>query len=115
MSAVPGIVAVALVASSSGLSSALQWLRQGLRFNALRRAPWWLIATAVPPAVLFGTYLVMRLSGHALPDAQITPTRAGVLLLVFLLPAVLEEVGWSGYAFSALQPRTGALRAGFGC
>ena len=108
---VPGIVAFGLLSLRSGPNAALKWLRQLLGFRAPRRARWLMIAIGVPHAILLGTYLFMQLSGQELPNAQISPTRAGVLLLLFLLPALFEEVGWSGYALTAVQPRTGALRA----
>jgi membrane protease YdiL (CAAX protease family) len=43
-----------------------------------------------------------------LPDPRVPLLAAPLLLLVFLVPAVGEEMGWTGYATDPLQDRWGA-------
>ena len=53
----------------------------------------------------------MRLIGRDLPAPEIILLPALPLFATFLLPALAEELGWSGYALDPLQARWGALIA----
>jgi membrane protease YdiL (CAAX protease family) len=53
----------------------------------------------------------MRLLDRPLPDPTIQWPAAPVLLAVFFISALAEELGWSGYALDPLQRRWGALGA----
>lgn len=108
---VPGVVAFSIVAIHLGTGPALDWLWNGLHFSALRQPRWLITALAAPPVFLVGTYLLMRVSGQELPAMSISLGQAGFLLVVFFLPALFEEVGWSGYSLTAMQARTGAFQA----
>ena len=108
---VPGLVAFAFVARATGVSAAVQWLATALRPSALKRVGWLLIALLMPSALLVAAYVAMLASGLQLPNPQISFVSAAVLLATFFIPAVFEEVGWSGFALVALQRRMSALNA----
>ena len=78
-----------------------------------KKASWRLFVVALINPALFGlAFLVSRLLGGGLPDPDFAPTRALMLLALFLPTALLEELGWSGYALDHLQVRHSQLVAG---
>jgi membrane protease YdiL (CAAX protease family) len=111
MAVVPGLVALVLVAKIDGRTAAGQWLQGALDVSALRHGPWLLPAILLPPAILLATYGGMLLGGYELPEPQISAVSAAILLGIFLIPAIFEEVGWSSYALVKLQQRMTALQA----
>lgn len=108
---VPGLVAYALVAHAESPIKATRWLFEVLKPSSLRHAGWVLVAVSVPPGILFAAYATMSLAGYSLPAPEISTAAAVTLFGVFLIPAVCEEVGWSGFALVALQRRMSALQA----
>ncbi|MFI9233311.1 CPBP family glutamic-type intramembrane protease [Streptomyces rimosus] len=76
-----------------------------------RRAPW---ATAVllVPALLLVTYGLITLARRP-PSGSHSPLASVPLLLaLYLLAALAEEAGWTGYLLRPVQERYGALGAG---
>lgn len=59
------------------------------------RGAWYLPVVLLPPAVLLGSALLLRLGGVDLPPPEIGPA-AVLLLLGFVAGGLLEELGWSG-------------------
>ena len=57
------------------------------------------------PAVLLASFLVMRLSGYDLSNAQIAWSVAPLLFGLFFIAAAGEELGWQGFAFGLLEKR----------
>jgi uncharacterized protein len=105
------IGALAIVCPASAAAIVSYWL--GGRAKMLRilvrgfdfkRAGWRLLPVALVHPVLFGLALLMsRLLGADLPSPEITATHALALIALFLPAAILEEVGWTGYALGHLQ------------
>jgi membrane protease YdiL (CAAX protease family) len=83
------------------------WLRAGLRRPTGRKAWWLLPGVALMPLVLVSACLV---AGLAVPvvDWSALPQ----LAVVFVLGAVAEELGWTGYATEAMAGRYSALATG---
>lgn len=80
-----------------------------------RRIPspaWYLPALLLNPAVAALVYSWQRLRGVPVPPFEVTAKETGGLALLFLVAAVGEEVGWSGYALDPLLRRLGPLGAG---
>ncbi|MER2553795.1 MAG: hypothetical protein ABTQ28_11060, partial [Thauera sp.] len=73
---------------------------------------WYLPALLLNPAVAAAVYRWQRLRGVPVPPFETTAAEAGGLVLLFLLAAAGEEVGWSGYALDPLLRRWGSLGAG---
>ena len=78
---------------------------------SLRRSHWIAIAALLPPVILYTTWLGMKIAGNAIPEADIGITGVAAPLALFIIPAVLEELGWSCFALAAFQQRMTALRA----
>jgi membrane protease YdiL (CAAX protease family) len=95
--AVPTVVAFALVAVMEGRAGLGTFLRQSFRW----RAPlaWYLIAIALGFLMQFGSSVAALLTGRisaieiGAPDATLIAT-----LIIFLPFALLEEIGWRGFA-----------------
>ncbi len=72
---------------------------------------WVLVALLVPPAIMFATYIVMHISGYSMPNPELDIVQLP-LLLIFLVPALLEEIDRSSYALDRFQQQMSALAAG---
>jgi uncharacterized protein len=111
MAVCPLVAAVILVHRAEGSAGVKRLLRRVLDYRRIGWR-WYLPIVFLNPAILLGSYGVMRWLGRPLPEPHVSLVAAPLLLLVFLPPAVGEEAGWMGYAADPLQDRWGALRAG---
>lgn len=74
-------------------------------------ATWWLVALALPGAILVVGMAVYTLFGaHDANPWLYPPTNTQQILALLLIP-VAEEIGWRGFALPRLQARIGALAA----
>ncbi len=73
----------------------------------------YVLAILTMPVVLTLTFFTMRYTGIDLPSIQIFPLDMGILVVLFFTGAVLEEIGWAGYATNALLKNNSVLRTGF--
>jgi membrane protease YdiL (CAAX protease family) len=55
--------------------------------------------------------MLMREWNLPLPAPELSPLRIVILLVVFFIAALGEELGWSGYAIDPMQHLLSALRA----
>ena len=95
--AVPTIVAFALVAVMEGRVGVGAFLRQSFRW----RAPmiWYLIAIALGFLMQFGSSVLALLPGRISAIEIGAPDAAFIATLIIFLPfALLEEIGWRGFA-----------------
>jgi hypothetical protein len=106
----PLIAALVLAFSREGASAAVALIQRATSFRQSPAWIWFVIAILANP-VLFGVALALQhLQGVEVPAVLISP-HASVLFVVFLVAALSEEIGWSGYAFAPLQHRWGFLGA----
>jgi membrane protease YdiL (CAAX protease family) len=107
----PLIAAAILVHRESGIAGLTVLLKRSV--DATRSGPkvWYAPALLLMPGATVLTYAAMRLLGRPLPSPDLPLLAAPAMFLAFLLPALCEEVGWSGYALDPLQARRSALRA----
>lgn len=106
----PALAALSLSGSQGGWPEALRLLGQGLN---IRQAGWGLLAVALVNPVLFAlAFLAARAFGATLPNPAIGAAEVLVLFALFLPAALLEEIGWTGFALSRLQARLSPLAAG---
>lgn len=101
----PSITAFVLNAAHDGRAGVRRLLRGGTRWWV---HPGWYVAVLAIPALAFG-------GSHAVAVAGGAPTMVYPIvsaLISGLLAGLLEEFGWSGFAFPALQARFGFLAAG---
>jgi membrane protease YdiL (CAAX protease family) len=104
---VPAVAAIILSTVEQGWRVAGALLKRSL--DPRIRGRRWIAATLLlAPAIYFLVIVLMRAVGHPpAPGADLL--RLGALLLLFLLLAAGEEIGWTGYATAPLQARFGAV------
>ncbi len=106
-----GLAGVGMAAWESGGAGVRSLLGQILRWRV--RPIWYVAAVLVPALFPAGAFLL----GLALGNPP-TPTASPqvwlsipLVLVAFLVPALLEEIGWRGYALPRLQRLLGRLLA----
>jgi membrane protease YdiL (CAAX protease family) len=102
----PSITAFVLAALTTGREGIRGLWRGGTRWRVGAR---WYAAVLVIPGLAWGAALAVAAALGAEPPAFSPLVPA---LVSGLLAGMLEEFGWSGLAFPALQARYGFLRAG---
>lgn len=119
----PGLPIAALMAFCPAAAAAiLVWNdRRGTARAAFwgrlfaRRAPvawpWLIVAALLPFAQRVAEFLLQRLSGAAIPAPSWPGPSASVLAAVFVVAAIGEEMGWTGYALDPLRLRFGSIPA----
>ena len=76
----------------------------------IRESIWYVPIIFLMPLLYLLTYLVMRLIGLPLPDEPYFPFLLVPLLLVlFFILGIGDEVGWTGYVTDPMQERWSAL------
>lgn len=108
----PLIAASILIYREKGSEGLKALLKRAVDFRKIRRKGWYLPILFFWPIMMVLAYGLMRLVGAPLPDDLQFPLLAlPVFLVLFLVAATGEEVGWSGYATDRLQARRSALKA----
>lgn len=112
MIAAPVTSAAMLVHRSGGSAGVVALLRRSFDHRRIRSRVWYLPTIVLLPLAMVVMYGVMSALGRPLPDSTTIRWHAApVLLLVFFIGALAEELGWSGYALEPLQQRWGAVVA----
>ncbi len=112
MFVVPMSVASILVYKENKLTGVKQLLKRAFDYNRTKKHKiWYLPAVFLMPVIAVLVYITMRLIGLPLPTPYIPILLIPVLLVIFYIGAVGEEIGWSGYAIDPMQNRWGALKA----
>lgn len=117
----PGLPIAALAVLCPALAAAVLRFREGGRDGLaallqravdFRNANKWLIPAILINPILFGlAFVVSRSLGTNIPDPNLSWVSALVLFAWFLPTAMLEELGWSGFALPHLQARISPLLA----
>lgn len=107
----PALAAVILAFGAGGGRGAVALLSRALDAALVRPTALFAPLLLTAPALFALAFVVMRLTGSAVPAPQVEFLRALTLALMFLPAAFAEELGWSGYALDPLQARWGPLRA----
>ncbi|MEV1130600.1 CPBP family intramembrane glutamic endopeptidase [Agromyces sp. NPDC049794] len=109
----PAIVATMMVAVEAG-SSGIKRLWASLNPRLARKPRAWLAAFLLVPIAGVLDWLLRTWWGvGGAPEGPLTPwAMAPVYLLAFVVGAIPEEIGWSGYASGPLARRRGILAAG---
>ncbi len=98
-------------AATSGRTEVRALVAQVLRWRV--RPAWYVAAVFVPalfPAAGFVLGLVLGQSAPPAPTVQVWLSLP-LLVIALVIPAILEEIGWRGFALPRLQRRVGALTA----
>ncbi|MCK2218559.1 CPBP family intramembrane metalloprotease [Actinomadura sp. ATCC 31491] len=108
----PALAAFVLAFRTDGAAGVRALARRAFDAGRVRRKAWFVPALLLYPAVVVVSYALLRLSGATLPDARVSVTSTALLAAGFLAGALLEELGWSGYATEPLRARYGVAWAG---
>ncbi len=106
----PATVGAFLVWRAGGYSALRDFFKSAVDLNM---RPWvWLFALGTMPLVMLGSALVLVSLGESLPAPQIQFGQTVALLSLFLVAALAEELGWTGYLSQPLVQQHGLLVAG---
>lgn len=108
---VPALAAGLLVYRSAQFSGLLQLFGRALDFNRGQNRKWLMIAILINPLIAVLAFGIMRAAGVAIPNPILLPTTIFLLFLIFLISALAEEIGWTGYATEPLMNRWGIVTA----
>jgi membrane protease YdiL (CAAX protease family) len=100
LAAIPTIVAFALVALMEGRRGAGAFMRQSFQWRAPLK--WYVIALALGFLIQLGSSVLALLTGRISAIEFGAPV---AILIVFVLFALLEEIGWRGFALRRLLDR----------
>jgi CAAX protease family protein len=101
----PSITAFVLSAAFDGWAGVRRLRRAGTRWRV--NIGWYFAILAIPGLAYGGSWAVGSATGTSTVFNPLVPA-----LISGLLAGLLEEFGWSGFVFPALQARFGFLRAG---
>ncbi|MEU1430853.1 CPBP family intramembrane glutamic endopeptidase [Nocardia sp. NPDC005746] len=110
---IPVAVAVALTWRYSGAAAVPGLLRRAVDRPAAALR-WYVLAVLLPVALAVVSAAAVCWTGQAGWRLPLSPAAAPGLVLVFLIAATCEELGWTGYAIEPLQQRFGMLPAALG-
>jgi len=85
-------------------------LKRAFDFKKITKV-WYAPILLLMPVVMILSFGVMRLIGISVPTPIISVMTTLALCIVFLIGAIGEELGWSGFAIDPMQKRMGALSA----
>jgi membrane protease YdiL (CAAX protease family) len=101
----PSITAFVLSAVHDGRAGVTRLRRAGIRWRV--RGGWYVAILVIPGLAFGGSWAVGVATGAPTTVNPLVPA-----LISGLLAGLLEEFGWSGFAFPSLQARFGFLQAG---
>jgi CAAX protease family protein len=105
----PVSAAAILAARESGAPGVEALLARSLDYRRIRDKSWLLRAAVLMPLVAFMAWSLLHLLGKPLAPPATGIGTTPLLFLIFLVAALGEELGWSGYAIDPLEARFGAL------
>ncbi|MGB9928591.1 MAG: CPBP family intramembrane glutamic endopeptidase [Methanosarcina sp.] len=109
----PMIAALILVYKENKIAGIKQLLRKVFDYKKIERKTWYIPIIFLLPVTYLLSYGIMRLLGKPLPqEIQIPFSTLPLLFIGFFIPAVCEELGWTGYAVDPMQNRLSTLKAG---
>jgi membrane protease YdiL (CAAX protease family) len=107
----PLIAAVILVHRETKTAGVTELLTRAFDYQRISAKIWYAPIALLMPGMMVLTYGLMRVAGLPLPTPQFSILAAPVMVLAFFLPALGEELGWSGYVIDPMQERWNALPA----
>ena len=105
----PAIAGALLAYRSDGAPAARALMARAFDFRRIRKSVWLVPALFMAPLVAVLAFETLRMTGTKVPPPQISIGTLAGLGGLFLVAALAEELGWSGYAIDPLQEQFGAL------
>ncbi|MCA9909168.1 MAG: CPBP family intramembrane metalloprotease, partial [Anaerolineae bacterium] len=107
----PIAAALILTYRDSGRESVYRLLRSAVDYRHIENKVWYLPIFLLMPLIAVLTYILLVALGRSLPTLQFPIGAAVVMLVVFFIGGIAEELGWQGYLFERIQLRGNALEA----
>ena len=107
----PLLAATFLVYKQQEMQGVKELLKLSFDFKKIKDKKWYIPIVFVMPVIAVLSYWYMKMTGAMLPEPQTPLLFAFIYFFIFLIAAIGEEVGWSGYAIDPMQNKWGALKA----
>ena len=107
----PLLAATILVYKQREMQGVKELLKLSFDFKKIKNKKWYIPIVFVMPVIVVLSYWYMKMTGAMLPEPQTPLLFAFIYFFIFLIAAIGEEVGWSGYAIDPMQNKWGALKA----
>jgi membrane protease YdiL (CAAX protease family) len=110
----PGLAAIILTYAKEGREGRRDFWRRAFDLRRIRPR-WYVLIVVLWPALHLVGIAVSRLFGAPMPDPPLLrelaaqPVAIPVVLVLYLLQAGLEELGWRGYMLERVRPAWGPL------
>lgn len=108
----PSLAALILVHRESGVAGRARLLKRAFDFKRIAAMRWYVPILLLMAGVNVIVYGLMRWMDLPLPAPRIQVPAAALMFVAFLVGALGEELGWSGYITGPLQQRWSALQTG---
>jgi membrane protease YdiL (CAAX protease family) len=107
----PMTAAAIVVYRENKIAGVTALLKRSFDFKRIEAKVWYIPTLLLMPVIMVLSFVVQRLTGTPVPAPQIAVLPTLILCVTFLIGALGEELGWSGYATDPMQDRWGALSA----
>lgn len=107
----PLLAAVILTARSGGGGAVKTLLLRAFDVRKIKDKRWLMLSVFTIPVVVLISWFVMQVLGYPLPAATIAWATIPVMIAVYFVGAIGEELGWMGYLIDPLRAKTGTLSA----
>ena len=91
---IPGSVALILTYKERGTKATKNLLRRAFDYKKIKRKAWYLPIITLIPLISFLSYALMAFLGMDLSLVPISLESLPILLILFLIFAISEEIGW---------------------
>ena len=108
----PAAAALMLSWRLNGVAGVRALLMRTIDPGRVEPRAWWLLILLFSPAAHLAAFFISRNLGTGIPNPQFNILPAVVLFAIFVIFAVTEEMGWTGFALGPIQTRVGAIPAG---
>ncbi len=108
---VPMTSALILTFRENGPEGAKELIKRAFDFKKITRIIWYMPILFIAPVIYLAVNWILRLIGDAPPESMFPLVMAPVLLLMFFIMAIGEELGWIGYAYDPMEERWNAFGA----
>jgi membrane protease YdiL (CAAX protease family) len=108
---IPIIAALILTIRENGSGGAKALLKRSFDFKKITKKIWYVPIIFLMPIVYLLVLWILGLIGETLTGPLVPLGAAPILLLVFFIMALGEEVGWMGYAYDPMEERWNTFKA----
>lgn len=108
----PTLAALIIVYRENKTAGMAELLKRSCDYKRIRTKVWYAPIILLMPGVMVLEYELLRFMGSPIPPPQFPMLTLLVMLLVFFITGLGEELGWMGYAIDPMQARSNALQAG---